>query len=59
METLSRREFVHTAAAITLGGAARGQPPKADSPVKVPTRAVTPMPKHHMKMCIDGCHAPT
>ena len=47
METLSRREFAHAAAALGLGGIARGQQPKADNPIKVPARAVTKGPKHH------------
>jgi len=46
MDALSRRDFL-SASALALGGTGGAQPPKPDSPVKVPARAVTKGPKHH------------
>jgi hypothetical protein len=46
MRAVSRRDFL-ASAPLAACGLARGQPPKADNPVKVPARAVTSGPKHH------------
>src|SRR3954447_24198204 len=47
METVSRRDFLSSSAAVALAGSAAAQQPKPDNPVKVPARAVTRGPKHH------------
>src|SRR3954471_15368975 len=47
METVSRRDFLRSSAAVALANSAAAQQPKADNPVKVPARAVTKGPKHH------------
>ncbi len=47
METpLSRRDFLK-ASALAAASPLSAQPPKADTPVKLPARAVTKGPKHH------------
>src|SRR3954447_13338178 len=47
METVSRRDFLSSSAAVALAGSAAAQQPKPDNPVKVPARAVTRGPRHH------------
>ena len=43
----TRRDFLVTSA-VALGSIGRAQEPKADNPVKVPARAVTKGPEHHL-----------
>jgi hypothetical protein len=47
MLSLSRRQFLLASAAAAAAGRLAAEPPKADTPVKVPARAVTKGPRHH------------
>ncbi len=47
MNNLSRRDFMRASAAVAVARPLSAQLPKADTPIKVPARAVTRGPKHH------------